>query len=91
MMDIKQITKILGCGRQKAIKRMLAAGINTEKKSFSHGKKFYYNVTEEQLRELMVEKDPEQMVMSQAQALMALESMFNRKINPEIHGRHFRV
>lgn len=81
-MDIKQITKILSCSRTTAINRMLKAGIKCEERPFRHGRKFYYNVTEQQLFVLMTNNDQKQVAMKQTQALMELETVFHRMIIP---------
>ena len=83
MMDIKQITKILGCGRATAINRMLKAGIKSEERPFRHGRKYYYKVTEQRLLELMSDKDERQATTERTKALMGLETVFNRMISPD--------
>ncbi len=83
MMDIKQITRILGCGRATTINRMLKAGIKGEERPFKHGRKYYYNVTVQQLLALMTDKDQKHVTMERTKALMELETVFNRMISPD--------
>ena len=76
MMDIKQVIEVLGVSRNTAVRIVLGAGIKGEKRSFGHGKKFYYKVTPERLIELKKNKDPEYQSMKQGESLRALELAF---------------
>ena len=81
MLTTKQISEIMGRGLCMARRKMESAGIKCEMKTFCHGRKAYWNITEEQVRAIMAEeeKDSEQITLQQASALSSLEAVFNQQ------------
>lgn len=78
MLTTKQISEIMNCGLWMARRRMESAGIKCDMKAFGHGRKAYWNITEEQLRTIMAEEKLDT-GMQQAAALSALEAVFNQR------------
>lgn len=76
MMTMTQITEILKCSRVTAERALRSAGIMPNIERFAHGRKHYYNVTADQLPDIIAQykTDPEQIAAQQGAALMALES-----------------
>lgn len=77
-MTISEITKTLKCSRQTALTMLSKAGMNPVSVPFSHGKKYFYEVTPESLLEVRraQQRDPVQIASQQAAALSAIESVF---------------
>lgn len=75
MLTTKQISEIMNCGLWMARRRMENAGIKYEMKAFGHGRKAYWNITEDQVRALGIQEKPPT-VTQQAAALSALEAVF---------------
>lgn len=80
MMSMKQITEILKCNRVTAGRALKLAGITIKPVKFDHGRKHYYEVTEDQLPDILqnYQKDPNEIAMQQAASLSALEAAFGR-------------
>jgi len=78
MMTVSQITQTLKCSRQTALTMLEKAGLHPVKVPFSHGKKHFYDTTQEKLLEIkeQQQKDPEKIARQQAAALTHLESVF---------------
>lgn len=79
MMTMTQITEILKCSRVTAERALRSAGIMPNIEKFAHGRRHYYNVTADQLPDIIAQykTDPGQIAAQQGAALMALESAFN--------------
>lgn len=75
MLTTKQISEIMNCGLWMARRRMENAGIKCEMKAFGHGRKAYWNITEDQVRALGIQ-EKQRPVVQQAAALSALEAVF---------------
>lgn len=75
MMTIHEIMKILKCSRSTAQTVLKQANIRKTVVSFAHGRKHFYDVTPEQLPEIMADykRDPEKTALQQSAALRALE------------------
>lgn len=81
MLTTKQAIKILNCSISSVAPKMANLGIYPIRESFSNGKRNFYPVTEERLRELIAErqKDPIKIALQQTRALGALESAMNQR------------
>lgn len=81
MLTTQQVTKIMGCGRHRASKKLKMAGVKYDMKAFPNGKKTYWRITEEGIRAIMAEEDktPEEIALQKTAALSALEAVFNQK------------
>lgn len=78
MMSIHEIMKILKCSRATAQTVLKQANVKKTVVPFEHGRKHFYDLTPEQLPEIMAgyKKDDAQIVMQQDAALSALEMAF---------------
>ena len=81
MLTTKQISEIMNCGLWMARRRMESAGIKCDMKAFGHGRKAYWNITEEQVLAIMAEeeRDSGEIALQQTSALGALEAVFNQR------------
>lgn len=88
MMLMKDIKPILKCSAQKAKLVMKKSNVSVTEQKFAHGMKYVYDVTPEQLPEMLADynKDPEQTAMQQAAALSALEGALNHR---GFKGKHY--
>lgn len=82
MITTKQIMQIMQCSHGAVAHKMGMLGIQPIRKSFGHGMRNLYPVTEEQLRQRMEEKkeiSPAERVKQQGHSLGILERCFSRK------------
>lgn len=85
MLSTKQVSEILGCCETTARKRLENAGIKiTMRRSTNSRRKFFFKISEQQLRDLGIEEKKrqpsEKIAMQKADSLRMLESMFNRQL-----------
>lgn len=88
MMTLAQIVKVIRCSNNTAMTRLEEAKIPVESRNVSKtgGRKFYYDITPEQVLELKKKKtkDPQQAIAEQGCALVALEMAFNSRRSMEL-------
>lgn len=83
MLTTKQVSKILGCCAITAKRKLEDIGIKAKVQTSinAKGKKHFFDITEQQLHELISEKkkNHKNRISQQAVSLHALESLFNRQ------------